>query len=71
MIDRNEVAREKMSRAAEMLAQRGIDAWVVYTRGAADNALELMFNTSTKNEVLFLLTKDGKRVALVLSLIHI
>lgn len=65
MIDRNEVAREKMSRAAEMLAQRGIDAWVVYTRGAADNALELMFNTSTKNEVLFLLTKDGKRVALV------
>ena len=27
MINRNEVAREKMSRAAEMLCERNIDMW--------------------------------------------
>ena len=32
MINRNEVAREKMQRAAEMLQDNNIDMWVFYAR---------------------------------------
>ena len=46
MINRNEVAREKMQRAAEMLQDNNIDMWVFYARLKTDTALELMFNTS-------------------------
>ena len=56
MINRNEVAREKMSRAAEMLCERNIDMWAFYIRMKTDTAQELMFNTGTLNEVLFLMT---------------
>ena len=64
MINRNEVAREKMSRAAEMLCERNIDMWAFYIRMKTDTAQELMFNTGTLNEVLFLLTKGGDRIAI-------
>lgn len=64
MINRNEVAREKMQRAAEMLRERSIDMWAFYARLKTDTALELMFNTSTLNEVLFLLAKNGDRIAI-------
>lgn len=63
MINRNEVAREKMQRAAEMLRENNIDMWVFYARLKTDTALELMFNTDTKNEVLFVLTGGGDRIA--------
>lgn len=63
MINRNEVAREKMQRAVQMLQERNIDMWAFYARMKTDTALELMFNTSTVNEVLFLLTKNGDRIA--------
>ena len=43
MINRNEVAREKMQRAAEMLQDNNIDMWVFYARLKTDTALELMF----------------------------
>ena len=66
MINRNDVAKEKMQRAAEMLRENGIDMWVFYARLKTDTALELMFNTDTKNEVLFLLTKGGDRIAVAL-----
>ena len=58
MINRNEVAKEKMQRAAEMLQDNNIDMWVFYARLKTDTALELMFNTDSKNEVMFLLTKS-------------
>ncbi len=64
MIDRNVVASEKMARAKELLNEYGIDMWVIYTRLKKDTALELMFNTSTMNEVLFVLTADGSRIVL-------
>ena len=64
MIDRNVVAKEKMARAKELMNQYGIDMWVIYARGKRDTALELMFNTDTKNEVLFVLTASGQRIAL-------
>ena len=64
MINRNEVAREKMQRAAEMLQDNNIDMWVFYARLKTDTALELMFNTDSKNEVMFLLTKSGDRIAI-------
>ena len=64
MINRNEVAREKMQRAAEMLQDNNIDMWVFYARLKTDTALELMFNTDSKNEVMFLLTKNGDRIAI-------
>ena len=32
MINRNEVAREKMQRAAEMLQDNNIDMWVFYAQ---------------------------------------
>ncbi len=63
MINRNEVAKEKMQRAAQLLQQNNIDMWAFYARLKNDTALELMFNTDTKNEVLFLLTKGGDRIA--------
>ena len=63
MIDRNHVADEKMTRAAEMLRERDIDLWVVYSRLKTDTAMALMFNTDTENEALFMLTKDGARYA--------
>lgn len=66
MINRNNVAREKMQRAAEMLQENNIDMWVFYARLKTDTALELMFNTDTKNEVMFLLTKSGERIAIAL-----
>ena len=53
MINRNEVAREKMQRAAEMLQDNNIDMWVFYARLKTDTALELMFNTDSKNEAMF------------------
>ena len=52
MINRNEVAKEKMARAAELLRQNHVDMWAIYTRLKNDTALELLFNTSTQNEVL-------------------
>ena len=52
MINRNEVAKEKMQRAAEMLQDNNIDMWVFYARLKTDTALELMFNTDSKNEVV-------------------
>ena len=64
MINRNEVAKEKMARAAELLQQNHVDMWAIYTRLKNDTALELLFNTSTQNEVLFLLTKEGDRIAI-------
>ena len=64
MIDRNHVAEEKMARAAELMRENGVDMWVVYSRLKTDTALELMFNTDTRNEVLFVLTADGGRFAL-------
>lgn len=64
MVNRNEVAREKMQRAAEMLREKNVDMWAIYTRLKTDTSLELMFNTDTKEEVLFLLTKDGQRIAI-------
>ncbi len=48
-----------MQRAAEMLQDNNIDMWVFYARLKTDTALELMFNTDSKNEVMFLLTKMG------------
>ena len=53
MINRNEVAREKMQRAAEMLQDNNIDMWVFYARLQTDTALELMFNTDSKNCLLY------------------
>lgn len=64
MINRNEVAREKMQRAIEMLRENAIDMWVIYSRLKTDTALELLFNTDTKNEVLFALTRNGKRIVI-------
>lgn len=64
MIDRNVVAKEKMARAQELLRERGIDMWVIYTRLKKDPALALMFNSDTENEVLFILTAAGDRIAL-------
>lgn len=67
MINRNEVAREKMERAMEMLRENAIDMWVVYSRLKTDTSLELLFNTDTKNEVLFVLTRSGKRIVIATS----
>ena len=66
MINRNDVAREKMQCAASMLQENQIDMWAVYSRLKTDTALELMFNTDTKNEVLFLLTAGGERIVAAL-----
>ncbi|MBR2571337.1 MAG: aminopeptidase P family protein [Clostridia bacterium] len=63
MIDRNRVAEEKMARAAEMMREREIDQWAIYSRLKTDCALELMFNTDTRREVLFVLNRDGSRFA--------
>lgn len=63
MTDRNVVAYEKMERAIEMLKERQIDMWLFYSRMNRDTSLELMFHTSTLNEVLFLLTRNGRKIA--------
>ncbi|MDD3409272.1 MAG: M24 family metallopeptidase [Eubacteriales bacterium] len=65
MIDRNNVAREKLARAAELMEQNGVDLWVFYSRQKQDPALELMFNTSVQEEVLLALTRGGERCAFV------
>ena len=67
MINRNEVAKEKMQRAIEMLRENAIDMWVIYSRLKTDTSLELLFNTDTKNEVLFALTRNGKRIVIASS----
>lgn len=62
MIDRKNVAIEKMDRAIELLKENEIDMWMFYSRLNQDPALELMFNTATKNEVLFILTAAGDKM---------
>ena len=37
--------------------------WMFYSRLNQDPSLELMFNTDTKNEVLFVLTAEGDKMA--------
>ena len=59
MIDRNNVAREKIIRAAQLMRQADIGMWVFYSRLKQDPALELMFNTDTREEVLMALTSSG------------
>lgn len=66
MIDRNNVAEEKMQRAAEMLREQNIDMWLFYSRLKTDTSLELMFHTDTDKEVLFLLLKSGSRIVIAL-----
>lgn len=63
MIDRNNVAKEKLARAAELMRANAVDLWVFYSREKQDPALELMFNLSAREEVLLALTKDGGRHA--------
>ena len=63
MVDRKNVAVEKMDRAVQMLKENQIDMWMFYSRLNQDPSLELMFNTDTKNEVLFVLTAEGDKMA--------
>ena len=65
MIDRNNVAREKLARAVELMRQSDISMWVFYSRLKQDPALELMFNTDTREEVLMALTASGACYAFV------
>ena len=65
MIDRNNVAREKLARAVELMRQSDIGMWVFYSRLKQDPALELMFNTDTREEVLMALTASGACYAFV------
>ena len=48
MVDRKNVAVEKMDRAVQMLKENQIDMWMFYSRLNQDPSLELMFNTDTK-----------------------
>lgn len=64
MINRDNVALEKTARAVQLLNQKDIDMWVFYSRKKQDPALELMFNTSTQNEVLFVITKNGDIISI-------
>ena len=36
MINRNEVAREKLDQAVKLMAENGVDMWVVYSRRKQD-----------------------------------
>lgn len=65
MIDRNNVAKEKMARAAQLLAEKGIALWVFYERLGHDRAFALMFNAEPQAETLVALTADGQRAAFV------
>ena len=58
-MDQLNVAREKIARAAEMLREQGIDAWVFYSRNGQDPSFALMFGHSAKLETLVLLTAAG------------
>ena len=64
MINGNEVAREKLDQAVKLMAENGVDMWVVYSRRKQDPSLELLFNAGLQNEVLFVIAKDGQHVAL-------
>ena len=61
LVDRDRVAEEKMTRAAELMRERDVDMWAVYSRLKTDTSLALLFNADTEREVLFLLTGDGER----------
>lgn len=64
MVDRDQVAKEKIERAVAMLKENKIDVWLFYTRLKMDEAIELLFNTQTKNEVMFLICKTGDCIAI-------
>lgn len=64
MIDRNNVAREKLLQAAALMKEQHIDLWLVYARERRDPAMELLFNCALKSEVLFMIWQDGRVVAL-------
>jgi Xaa-Pro aminopeptidase len=63
MLDRNEVAREKLVQARLLMAREGVDLWVVYARNGSDPSLELLFNCSAKGELLFLIWREGRTIA--------
>jgi Xaa-Pro aminopeptidase len=58
-IDRNIVAREKLEQARVLMAEQGVDLWLVYARNKSDPALELLFNCSSAGELLFLISPRG------------
>lgn len=64
MIDRNQVALEKMDKALNLMKEREIDLWIFYSREKRDPSFELMFNCSLAEESLFALFADGRRLAL-------
>jgi Xaa-Pro aminopeptidase len=63
-MNRLNVAREKIARAAGMLGERGVDAWVFYARNGQDPSFELMFGRAAKHETLVFLTSVGHATAL-------
>lgn len=64
MINRNEVAKEKCSALQKCCRIIISICGYFMLRLKTDTALELMFNTDSKNEVMFLLTKNGDRIAI-------
>lgn len=64
MINRNMVAKEKLEAAAQLLTEKKLDLWLVYSRKRQDPSMELLFNFNTDDEILFLIQKDGKHAVL-------
>ena len=62
------IQREKLEQAQGILEEQGIDCWLTFVRESSqtrDPALELIFGADVTWQSAFLLTRDGKRIALV------
>ena len=65
---RQGLVREKVAQAADILAEQGVDAWLLLARESdvlGDPCLPFLVGTSVTWESAFLLTARGERVALV------
>ena len=62
------IAQQKLAQAAQYLKEADIDLWLIYASEGSDPAVSLMMNLKTVGRTFFLLTKEGRRVALCSSI---
>ena len=68
MTDNASLVREKLDQAVEILKEKEVDAWMVFVRETMltpDPSLELILGFDMVWQSAFIVTKDGRRIAIV------
>ncbi|MHC0039075.1 M24 family metallopeptidase [Pseudoneobacillus sp. C159] len=63
-----QVQKEKLAQAVDYLRERQIDLWLIYTSEGSDPCIPLITGVGTVGPGVFLITKEGKKLALCSSI---